>query len=397
LEPDLVYLVWATIFFTLGVITVRWIHSQYGIDISIPRRSPGPGSEQPLISIIVPARDEARNIRRCITALQSQTYSNLELIVVDDGSTDATPEILKELQAASQNSPQSDSSPPLTIIAGAELPTGWAGKPHALQQGYQASRGEWLCFIDADTFASPDLISSTYQSAINFQADLLTILTYQELGGFWERVILPLVFSALSVGFPAGRVNDPHKADAIANGQFILIRRQVYQVVGEHAAVRDQIAEDKAMAVLVKGAGFHLILGDGRELADTRMYTSLPEIWEGWVKNIYLGMQDRLWLLLFGAVIGFAAALALPLWTVISLAWVALGGGWIAALVAAESLALWGYLLYHRYQANLGMGISFWYALTLPLGALFFTAMMLTSAYRVFSGKGVKWRGRTYS
>jgi chlorobactene glucosyltransferase len=208
---------------------------------------------------------------------------------------------------------------------------------------------------------------------------------------------MPLVFTALSVGFPARRVNDPQKADAIANGQFILIRRQVYQAVGGHAAVRDQIAEDKALAVLVKGSGFHLVLGDGRELARTRMYTSLPEIWEGWVKNIYLGMQDRPWLLLLGAITGFVAALALPLWTILSLAWLAQGGGWIAVLVAAESLILWGYLLYNRNQVNQAMHISFWYGLTLPLGALIFTAMMVTSAYNVYSGRGVTWRGRRYT
>jgi chlorobactene glucosyltransferase len=393
LQPEFIYLVLATIILVLGVIIVRWIHSQYGLDISIPPSSPTPEEVQPLISVIVPARNEARNIRRSIEALAAQSYQNLELIVVDDGSTDATPQILKQLQEA----PKADSSPEITIINGAALPPGWAGKPHALHQGFQASQGEWLCFVDADTFANPDLIASTYQAATNLGADMLTILTDQELGSFWEKVIMPLVFTALSVGFPARRVNDPQKADAIANGQFILIRRQVYQAVGGHAAVRDQIAEDKALAVLVKGSGFHLVLGDGRELVRTRMYTSLPEIWEGWVKNIYLGMQDRPWLLLLGAITGFVAALVLPLWTILSLAWVAQGGGWIAALVAAESLILWGYLLYNRNQVNQAMHISFGYGLTLPLGALIFTAMMVTSAYNVYSGRGVTWRGRRYT
>jgi chlorobactene glucosyltransferase len=393
LQPEFIYLVLATIILVLGMIIVRWIHSQYGLDISIPPSSPTPEEVQPLISVIVPARNEARNIRRSIEALAAQSYQNLELIVVDDGSTDATPQILKQLQEA----PKADSSPEITIINGAALPPGWAGKPHALHQGFQASQGEWLCFVDADTFANPDLIASTYQAATNLGADMLTILTDQELGSFWEKVIMPLVFTALSVGFPARRVNDPQKADAIANGQFILIRRQVYQAVGGHAAVRDQIAEDKALAVLVKGSGFHLVLGDGRELVRTRMYTSLPEIWEGWVKNIYLGMQDRPWLLLLGAITGFVAALVLPLWTILSLAWVAQGGGWIAALVAAESLILWGYLLYNRNQVNQAMHISFGYGLTLPLGALIFTAMMVTSAYNVYSGRGVTWRGRRYT
>jgi hypothetical protein len=108
-------------------------------------------------------------------------------------------------------------------------------------------------------------------------------------------------------------------------------------------------------------------------------------------------MQDRLGLLLVGALVGIAAALALPLWTILSVAWAIFGGGWIAVLVAVESLALWGYLLFKRHAVNRAMEISTWYGLTLPLGALIFTAMMLTSAYSVFSGKGVRWRGRTYT
>ncbi|HUV25825.1 MAG TPA: hypothetical protein VMW34_00540, partial [Anaerolineales bacterium] len=167
--------------------------------------------------------------------------------------------------------------------------------------------------------------------------------------------------------------------------------------VGGHQAVRAEIAEDKALAALVKGKGFHLVLGDGRALAQTRMYTSLSEIWEGWTKNIYLGLQDRLWLLAAGALAGLVGALALPLWTVLSLIWAASGGSWMAYLAAAESLCVWGYLLYQRVSACRAMLINPWYALTLPLGALIFTLMMLTSAYRVLSGKGVTWRGRSYS
>jgi chlorobactene glucosyltransferase len=221
-------------------------------------------------------------------------------------------------------------------------------------------------------------------------------LTYQELITFWERVILPVVFTALSVGFPADRVNDPHKPDAIANGQFILIRRSVYQAVGGHQAVRSEIAEDRALAALVKGNGYKLVVGDGRDLARTRMYTSLPEIWEGWTKNIFLGLQDRLWLLALGGLVGLTGALALPLWTILSLSWAISSGSWIAYLAAAQSIILWSYLLFKRVQASRAMDISAWYAFSLPLGALVFTLMMFTSAYRVLSGKGVTWRGRTY-
>jgi chlorobactene glucosyltransferase len=390
---DLTWLVLSTLFLVVGIAITYWVHNQQNLRIIIPRSDPPQPPDAPLISVIVPARNEARNIRSCIEALLAQTYPNFELIVVDDRSTDNTLDILRDFASRHDN----EHALAFTIIQGVDLPSGWAGKPHALYQGISAARGEWLCFVDADTFAHPPLMASTYLAAQSLSADLLTILTDQQLAGFWEKVIMPLVFTALSVGFPADRVNDPAKPDAIANGQFILIRRAVYDSVGGHKAIRAEIAEDKALAVLVKGSGYHLLLGDGRQLAQTRMYTSFSEIWKGWTKNIYLGLQDRLWLLGIGAMVCLVGALALPLWTVLSFVWAVSSGSWIAYLAAAQSLLVWGYLIYQRVKACRALHINPWYALALPLGALVFTLMMFTSAYKVLSGQGVTWRGRSYS
>jgi hypothetical protein len=225
---------------------------------------------------------------------------------------------------------------------------------------------------------------------------MFSILTDQELGSFWEKTILPLVFLGLSFGFPAQSVNDPKKPDAIANGQFILIRRSVYDQVGGHSAVRDRIDEDKAIAILVKRAGNRLILADGRKVARTRMYTSLPEMWEGWTKNIYLGLRDRLWLLLFGAFLGLVVSILLPFWLFGSLVWLTSGGGIAAAIVTGEAGVLWMYLLFKRLQVCWAFHISGGYAFTFPLGALIFTAMMVASAFNVISGRGVIWKGRRY-
>jgi len=347
----------------------------------------GPAEALPLISVIVPARNEARNIRHSLQLLLEQTYPNYELIVVDDRSTDGTSEILHELVEA---------HPRLRVVGGSELPEGWAGKPHALVQGVQASRGQWLCFIDADTFAHPRLLSSAYRQALKSGADMFSIFTEQELGSFWERVILPLVFLGLSFGFPPERVNDPAKPDAIANGQFILIKRQVYEKVGGHRAVKEHIDEDKAIALLVKGARYRLVLADGRQVASTRMYTSLPEMWEGWTKNIYLGLLDRLWLLFFGALLGLFVAILLPLWLAGGLFWLTVDGNLPALVVTGEAIILWAYLIWKRFGACQRFHISRWYAFTFPLGAFIFTAMMMASAYNVISGRGVHWKGRRY-
>jgi chlorobactene glucosyltransferase len=375
----------------VGIVITWLLHARVGMQIAIDPQSDLLESSlleaHPLISVIIPARNEKRNIRRCIQALLAQTYPNFEVIVIDDRSTDETPQILAQL---------AEVDPRLRIIHGVELPPGWAGKPYALVQGVADTRGKWLCFMDADTFAQPGLLWSTYRLAVGSHADMFSILTDQELGSFWERTVLPLVFLGLSFGFPADRVNDPTKPDAIANGQFILINRIVYECVGGHTAVKDRIDEDKAIAVIVKRAGYRLVVADGRKVATTRMYTSLAEMWEGWTKNIYLGLRDRLGLLSFGAFIGLVVSIVLPVWLVGGLAWLAFSGGFAAAVVAVEAIVLWGYLLWKRQQACRAFNISSAYAFTFPLGAFIFTAMMLASAYDVLSGRGVIWKGRRY-
>jgi chlorobactene glucosyltransferase len=375
----------------LGIIINWQLHASTGLPIVVDlitqpwdECNQGPA---PLISVIIPARNEERNITRCIKALLVQSYPNYEIIVVDDHSTDATPQILSRLAKG---------NPQVRVLQGKDLQPGWAGKPHALVQGAVAAKGDWLCFLDADTFASPALLSSTYRTALSTKADLFSILTAQELGSFWERTVLPLVFLGLAYGFPAERVNDPSKPDAIANGQFILIKRSVYDAVGGHAAVADRIDEDRAIAAVVKRGGYRLVVADGRLVASTRMYTSLAEMWEGWTKNIFLGLQDRLGLLSFGAFVGVVVSIGLPVWLFGSLAWFVYSGRMAAALVALEAVILWGYLLIKRWQACRAFGIPAGYALTFPLGALIFTAMMATSAYNVISGRGVSWKGRRY-
>ena len=219
------------------------------------------------------------------------------------------------------------------------------------------------------------------------------------MGTFWERTVLPLVMLALSVGFSPRKVNDPERKDAIANGQFIFIKRSVYEAVGGHEAIKSSIVEDKDLAVLVKGKGYRLVVADGREVASTRMYTSLPEMWEGWTKNIYLGLRDDRRLLLlgvFGAFLAFTAALLLPAWVIWGVILMATGSGVEGSVVLVEALLLWVYLIFWRIRASRGMGISSWYALTLPIGAGVFAAMMITSAWNVLSGVGVTWKGRTY-
>lgn len=384
----MVYFYLSTAFFIGGIFIVYWIHNQYHLDLVIERTHPP--STAPLISICVPARNEERNIRACVEAILAQDYPNFEVIVLDDRSTDSTPEILRQL-AVQDNK--------LRVICGADLPSDWAGKPYALYQASAVARGNWLCFVDADTILSPNTLSACYAKATETKADMFTLMTFQILGSFWEKVVMPIVMTALSVGFSPRKINDPNSKDAIANGQFILIRRVVYDAIGGHESVKDQIVEDKAIAEQVKWNGYRLIVANGYAVARTRMYTSLPEIWEGWTKNIYLGLRSRPSLALIGAVGAFLAlfaALLLPLWPVLGVFWYLRSGDWLAPPVIVEALLLWTMVIMMRARVALGMGISRGYAFTFPLGSAVFAAMMIASAWKVLSGRGVLWKGRRY-
>lgn len=382
------YFIIFTILFILAIVIIHWIHNQYHLDIVV--KPALPPANAPLVSVCIPARNEENNIRRCVEAVLEQDYPNLEVIVLDDRSTDATLTLLRDI--ASRDSR-------LLPISGSDLPAGWAGKPHALYQTVSVARGEWLCFVDADTFLAPNALSSVFAKAFETEADLFTVMTRQILGSFWERTVMPLVMTALSVGFSPRKVNDPQRRDAVANGQFIFIKRSIYDLVGGHERIKDQIVEDKALSELVKWSGHRLVIADGRDVVSTRMYTSLETMWEGWTKNIYLGLRDHPSLLLlgaFGATLALIAALFLPLWPLLGLSWYMQDGGWMALLVIVEALLVWGYLIWIRAQVAQEMGISRGYAFLTPLGAGVFAAMMLTSAWKVVSGQGVTWRGRKY-
>lgn len=383
------YFITSTVLFLLALIIIFWIHNQYHLDIVVTPVIP-PSADAPLISVCIPARNEEQNIRNCVEAVLAQDYPNFEVIVLDDRSTDSTPSQLIEI--ASRDSR-------LLPINGSDLPAGWAGKPYALFQASAVARGEWLCFVDADTFLNPNCLSSCYAKALETKADLFTTMNQQILGTFWEKVVMPLVMTALSVGFSPRKVNDPNKHDAVANGQFIMIKHNVYAAIGGHEKVKDQIVEDKAIAEQVKWNGHRLIVADGMQVLSTRMYTSLETMWEGWTKNIYLGLRDHPAMLLlgaFGATLALIAALFLPVWPVLGFLWYLKSGDGLAIAIIAQALIVWGVLLYLRARVANKMNISPCYAFTTPLGAGVFAAMMLASAWKVLSGQGVTWRGRTY-
>jgi chlorobactene glucosyltransferase len=375
----------STLLFLAGIFLLWWLDRHLNLGTPIPLARPDPKS--PLISVIIPARNESRNICRCIESLQAQTYPHWEAIVINDHSTDNTPDVVAQFAAR---------DPRIRLLHSDPLPDNWVGKPHALTQGAREARGDWLCFLDADTFASPDLLTSTYAEAQGHSADLLSILTLQELESFWERVISPVAFSGASLVYNFERINDPRQPDAMAIGQFILIRRKTYDEIGGHFALRDSILEDRALAEIVKRSGHTILLKDGRTLASTRMHTSLREIWESWVKTIYPGMRDYPQVILLAAAAVILGVCIYIFWWIAAAAGWVLGGNLAADIIFLEASLFWILFLWKRSIDAASYRIPRWYALTAPVGIICFGAMILDSYYRALSGHGFAWKGRTY-
>jgi chlorobactene glucosyltransferase len=338
-------------------------------------RDYAPASSGPLVSVIIPARNEARNIERCVRSILAATYRPIEVIVVDDRSSDGTAALVERVGAR--------------LVRGAELPAGWFGKQWALVQGYRAARGELLLFADADTKHEPELIARAVTARATERADLFSVIPRQEMATFWERLIQPHVFLALQarVG-DLRRVNRTRIAwNAIANGQFILVTRGSYEAVGTHEAVKTSVADDVMLAQSYVRRRLDIFLAHAQHDMSTRMYGSLKEIVAGWSKNLALGAPLMAppvrWIRTLLPYVMWMPAL---LWLAPPILWVAFGWD-CAAIATVASLITWiGIYAGERAPVR--------YALLYPLGAIMVAFIMMRSALR--GNRKVEWRGRTY-
>ena len=343
--------------------------------------------DAPLVSLVIPARNESRNIRRCTESALASRYPRLEVIVVDDHSTDDTAEIADQLAA-------SDSR--LRVITPPALPDGWFGKQWACATGAAAARGELLGFMDADTWQAPDLVTRVVSAMRARGSDLLSVAGMQELGSFWERMIQPQIFAIMLQRFGGTElVNGSRSASQkIANGQCLWVRRDAYDALDGHAAVKHEVAEDVALAQLWFRAGRTVTLVLGLSQLSTRMYTSLRELIEGWGKNIYAGGRKAMPLGAFGRAIyplllvtpGLLGVVP-PIVLALGLLGVVGAGALTWAAIATSANLVWWLLVY------LWLRLSPVYALLHPLGA----AMVLYIALGAIArGRRVRWKERDY-
>jgi chlorobactene glucosyltransferase len=338
----------------------------------VPRLRSRAPRRAPLVSLIVPARDEERTIERAVRAFLAQTYQQLEVIVVNDRSTDATGAILAGID-----------DPRLVVITGEEPSPGWLGKPWALAQGSRHARGELLLFVDADVVYAPEAVEAAVAQLEESGVAMLSLFPRFEMHGFWEHVAMPnlsffaFVFLPLWLG---NRTRLPILGAGGGPGN--LVRREVYDQVGGHEALRDAVIDDVALARLVRRGGHRSTFVRGDDFVSVRMYHGLREVIEGFTKNAFSAF-NRSYLL------AFVLALGTGLFHLFPYVWMLTGDLASIATVALISLirlVLYVALGYRIDNALFGH----------PLMMLVWGWITLRSVWYTGIRRQVRWRGRTY-
>ncbi len=342
-----------------------------------------PPATGPLVSILIPARNEARSIVGCVESMALQDYPRCEVLVLDDHSEDETAALVEGLARRYAH---------VRLLRGDPLPSNWHGKAFACAQLARAARGEWLLFVDADTVHTRDCVSTALRAAEERRADLLTMMPRLLAGTFGEALLMPTIPLAFVGTMPLALVtNTPWSPFATALGHFLLFRRDIYQRIGGHEAARTEIVEDILLSRLVKCHGGRVVWIDGTQLTSVRMYHSLGEAWRGMAKSSFAAVGYSLPALLLGvppcaaiflAPYGFLATALITRQLSVALLWLPVAQ--IALIWTAYLLMASRYYLRRR-MVVLHAGII--------LAIILFT---LHSAYQTTFGAGVSWKGRTY-
>jgi len=238
-------------------------------------------NEDKLVSVLVPARNEEMNIVSCINGILSQSYKKIEIIIIDDCSTDNTYNIASSIK---ENN--------LKVIKGEILPEGWLGKNWACHQLAQNAAGEYLLFVDADVGIKKESISSAIHELNRTNAELISVFPTQLMKSFGEFIIVPLMNWLLLTFLPLKFVfTSSSNSFVAANGQFMLWKRDTYFNLGGHQKVKDKVVEDMELARLVKQNNFKVETLLGGDLVFCRMYSSFKQAYNGFAKNFYAGFS----------------------------------------------------------------------------------------------------------
>jgi len=339
------------------------------------------------LSVIVPARNEEDCLGECLASLISQSDEgwtlgrDWELLVVNDGSTDRTREIAEGFAG-------------VTVISPAALPKGWTGKANAAWTAAKQAAGEWLLFTDADTVHEPGDLRRALHEAEKHKVAMLSYSPRQIVNGFWQRALMPLVFSELALAYPPAKVSDPESRLAAANGQFLLIKRDAYVQTGGHEAVAQSILEDVDLAYLVKRRKLGLRFRYAPDALSVHMYRGFGDMYEGWTKNLAL---------LFGNTLVTAAWKALDIFLLAGLpvlAWyfpgpLSVTTPWITARLVI--LLIWLRTLWRFYRRVAKSNFPLADCMLSVFGLPLFVWLLWKSWFDHTVTKRVVWKGREYT
>jgi glycosyltransferase involved in cell wall biosynthesis len=343
-------------------------------------------SDAPLVSVLVPARnEESRIVREALRSIARQDYPNLEVIAVDDRSTDRTLALLEEVARE---------EPRVRGVRGGPLPAGWLGKPWALEQAKRVASGTWILATDADILFAPEAVRSAMTVAFRGRYDAVTLVP--DVSGspsFWVRAVMPVAAWMIAVVFPPEKTNDPASSVALGCGAFLLMRREAHDAAGGYDAIKAEVADDVATARALKAAGRRLRLENGVDLLHTPMYGSFRELWDGFSKNAFSGADRQLSVVARNSVANLLTT-ALPLAVAFAGLGLWLGAGVEAArppAVAAILAAVATVAAFAPVYSAFGEGAR--YALAAAPANVIMVLILLNSAYKAISGRGVQWRG----
>jgi len=402
-------LLWGIAAFWLVLLTIGMVLGRYRLSLA-PRRRGLAVSDQPLISILVPARNEAhRVLREAIGALLRQDYPRLEVIVVNDRSTDRTLEILKELA-------QSDVR--VRVIDGEELPPGWRGKPFALHQAFVESRGEWILAIDADVIAHPAAVRTALAFAREHALDALSLLPRFEYVSFWDRVVEPQALNLLRLGMliaawrkrrrgvsareggrrwralhPLTLLSAYIGDSAFTIGAFTLVRRKALEDIGGYAAIRGEVLDETILGLRLKQRGHRVFAVEGTALIRTPSRVTFAELWEAYSRSICSAVGRRWWIGLIGGSAILVLAVFPPLALLATLVEIAWGESQAVSVVIPAVLS-YGAMMGLTWRLNAADRLPWFWAGLAFLGYAVFAAIALAVPWRLWSGAGVMWRGR---
>jgi len=355
----------------------------------LDRSSPSLSLEEsvPLVSAIIPAKDEEANLPFCLEAVGGQRYPRLEIIVIDDRSEDRTAQLALD---------QAIVDPRIRVLRNDRLPPGWTGKTWVLHQAANEARGEWLWFLDADTRHAPEYLGVMLEHARIHHAALVSVLPEQRCETFWERVVQPVAGIVLMQSFPLDQVNDDRASLAFANGQSILVRREAYDAAGGHVSVKHRFVEDIGLAAKVKELGRPIRVVMIRDLVACRMYATLGQLIRGWSRILYdaLDRNPRRLLIRLLDPIVFCQSGQVALLAALGLLATHAAGpfpGSLLALSLVHHLLMYPVFRQVYTLAQRGSRHALWY----PLANLVIDVILLRSIAMCFTGR-VTWRGTSY-